>query len=704
MKIKQVIITALVALLSFIGASPSLPFVHGESGTFKILVIGSSAMSDSNTASTFISLMSEADDVDVEYYKEYSDIYTMVRMQNASTELSSNVNSALSARHYDAIVVQISRRNTPTAADVATAEYNALSAVMPKLKSSADEVYLFALEGLENPTKYYIQNGAFKTNNVVDPCNVREHTDYMASLCYTWSGALGVRGIYYGSGYANYIESLDYTGPISGAAGYMRACAMYDVIRRKRLSSDCKFYNKLNKTTAMTLRAYAYDAVRYQNDYTDFDGVSNVLDDLQNDSSFDVSSFRRCETDYNVTVLSIGEDVERQLYVYTYQPATSCPDLNTINMSNVSSAALSLEDGEKLNYLVYNLRCVSRNGVFRKYYVVNYTVSEAWQRFYDISSVMRPFDKDSGLDRYYDTQPDYVDAVHTVASCWEFVGYYNSNSKSVFRDDISVVNVTSKFDGYVRLPDGYGNLWSVVFGSLTEHVTDVYFVAFNTDYDIDDLLEADVWFKTVSERTIITTSIQTSTSPGREGIAYLDYTQKTGNTGDGVFGHKYIMYRIMTSSEFLSEISELEVYNTDRVSSDKRANISNKSWVLLYAECPVQTTVTATMTIREVERVAEETILRLKFVDGEGITYNLGAIDGKTVPPITPTLEVDNDARKAANKVQDDTRSLIQKILDFLATLGEIVKWSVIVIAAIAALILVVWIVDKVVHIFKRGS
>ena len=110
------------------------------------------------------------------------------------------------------------------------------------------------------------------------------------------------------------------------------------------------------------------------------DGVeySSPVDDLKSDSNFDESLYPANEKDYSLQVVQIAESTDGELLVYVYQPSNGTKDYTATSI-NISTAI-----NDSLYYKNYKLELLSKDGVFCKYRVKDFTVKEDVLRYYDI--------------------------------------------------------------------------------------------------------------------------------------------------------------------------------------------------------------------------------------------------------------------------------------------------------------------------------
>lgn len=350
-------------------------------------------------------------------------------------------------------------------------------------------------------------------------------------------------------------------------------------------------------------------------------GYSNVLEDLQKDENFDASKYPVVADDYSLNVMHIAESQDRELLIYVYQP---CGE----NKKIVATSLFLSTNVNGLDYKNYSLNLLNKQGVFYKYSVKNFAVSNEATRHYEITSIYRAFDSsiDKGLE---DDNGNIINEVeYPVAKHWTFSS--SDSGVGVVCQDIETITITSKFVGFVRYEDGdWWHMWG-------ESACDRHFVAFSTERQIDRLMEADVFYQYQSyhlRRPLDALHTDTHTyGEITDGYAYLDYSQR-GNYDNGHYN--YTWDRIQDVDDFISSVNVENTYscavfnvsNVSQVTDENIANLKQQEWVLSFLE-------TAYTKSRGSEehyystRVGSVSILRLKFETG-GVIYNFGVIDNK---------------------------------------------------------------------------
>lgn len=357
-----------------------------------------------------------------------------------------------------------------------------------------------------------------------------------------------------------------------------------------------------------------------------FNSYTNVLDDLKIDPTFDENQFPANEDDYSLKVLQVSESSANELFVYVYQPSGAFRNIcaSSINISRTLY--------ENLHYENYTLSLLNSSGVFFKYKVDNFEVLSDLIRYYDISSILRPYidgvDKKTGNDNTINEKAYSVATRFTATTVNGDVSY--SNVKT------NVVVITNKYVGMLRYTEGYT--------LATWEKVDRHFVAFSTDWNIDQLFEVDVSF--VTEDYVITSiailpfdlfnwdvNKSYSNEQKKNITIYADTHASTNNFfGIGNFSWN----RIESSEEFLN--------NNDDLSDKTIEEVGGTQWVLSFYETEWRKYDHMAIPCQEGTEVSEVMLLRLKF-ESQGTTYNLGVVDNKTTgsnTPLNPTTGIED--------------------------------------------------------------
>ena len=407
--------------------------------------------------------------------------------------------------------------------------------------------------------------------------------------------------------------------------------------------------------------------------YAATDNYTNVLDDLRQDSNFNIADYPAVNNDYSLQVIQIAESTDGELFAYVYQPAAKAKMLvaTSVNMSLAETA-----DGAKL----YSLTLLSNAGVFQKYRVNGVKVSSEAKRFYNVISVYRAFN--NVVDGTNSNNVDEI--VFEVAQLWavetdERGAVTYSNRKT------DVATILEEYASFIRYRSGYWAIWA--------DGTDGHYVAFTADYDIERLYEAEIYFE---QRLVCHHYAGMS---GRNTYNYGNYEPKTVTLSDidkghvkitGIGGTKHSWERIQRVDDFIKSESSLPAESKDK--------IKDKQWVLRFNETQYSKTVqdmsgTYDETYYEISTVA---ILRLYF-ETNGTVYNLGVVSNK-VSEHNPYK-----GNSGAESLLDKLLKLLKFIVNWFANLLHIPAWlgtailsAVIIVFVLAVVLLVVKIIRNI--------
>ena len=360
---------------------------------------------------------------------------------------------------------------------------------------------------------------------------------------------------------------------------------------------------------------------------------SGVMEDLKKDTSFKPENYPSKADDYSLQIIQLAESVNKELFVYVYQPSGKAKDFKA------SSINISTTINDNISYLNYKLELLNSSGVFYKYKVSGLTVKDESVRYYAISSIYRPFDE--SIDKQASGGKTVTEVNYAVNKQYCF-GEINGKPY-VNCVDIETIVVTDKFVGFVRYPDGF---------KLYVGACDSHFVAFNTNKPMDKLLEADVYYTTQEYSSSWAAFVGENETFGDKAdkYAYLKYTDKVEHTGGGLFAGTYKWDRIQTVDDFIKNEDREQIFSgavidvkiSSKLTDAALNELKGKKWVLRFTETDYtlwsgQGTYGTFSTI-----VGDVTILRLKF-ETDGITYNLGVIDNKQSGSKDPSNETDID-------------------------------------------------------------
>lgn len=406
-------------------------------------------------------------------------------------------------------------------------------------------------------------------------------------------------------------------------------------------------------------------------------GYTGVLDDLRKDETFNESDYPAVSTDYSLKVIQIAEGVNGELFVYVYQPSAQ------VKYLTATSIRLSMpEIGKEQTWQDYDLTLLSKSGVFQKYRVEGVNVRADSVRYYDITAIHRAFDETIDSVPETDTEQTVNEVVYEVAQLWTAQTVDGVTTYSMTTTE--VIRITVKIVGFIRYPDGY------VF---VDTACDSHFIAFNTDRNIDDLLEADVSYTSEEKTRLITDSLEIVEKTGeikKNQLAQVESTQTGSNGSVGLWGKKYEWKRIEKTADFVSAEKDDITFV-----SGAMEDLERTKWIIRFCDTDYEDLYNVNHNVIRAESwvsLSDVTILRLKFMT-DGVTYNLGVVDNKQTGSKEPLGVGDTLLDDAA-----DTLAAVLTWIVFLAAdllLWYILKssfpryWWLAMIAVYAALCLV---------------
>lgn len=340
---------------------------------------------------------------------------------------------------------------------------------------------------------------------------------------------------------------------------------------------------------------------------------SSVMSDLSQDVSFNLAQYPSTTASDVMILDRIAESTDKELFVYVYQPGAAEKPLSASKISLSTSLTDPAWD-------LYDLELIDRSGVFAKYLVKGFSVSDSVVRIYDISELLRPSDADDS-----DIPGGSIDEKHiTVAK--RFIVSGSGDKINYNWVGIDVVEVTGQYAGFMRYGAG-------VFGS-TE--CDAHFIAFSTDRHMDRLLSVDIvytaqnvtyrsdytfdFWKVVSGKGNDQTSVTESLSlPVRHPLRIS--AGETGTfQGDGWFAAKYEWDRIQTVEDFKAQ---------ENIHGALLNTIDNLQWVLRFTETDF-TSVTVSGSVHSeyyanYTKISNIGFLRFSF-ETDGKSYTMAAV------------------------------------------------------------------------------
>ena len=362
---------------------------------------------------------------------------------------------------------------------------------------------------------------------------------------------------------------------------------------------------------------------------------SNLLEDLQVDTNFNVNDYPTIDNDYSLKVIQIAESVDNELFVYVYQPSGNKVQASSINISTGIN--------DNIKYVNYQLVLLNSSETLSKYLVKDFELKQDALRYYDISNIYRYYIEN--VDTKSTDDNTISEVAYEVGELWTASTVNGEVSYTHIATE--TIEITDKYVGFLRYSNGF---------TLYASACDSHYVAFSTDKSIDRLIEADVYYlKRDAEFEAVS---GTTYGDIIDSYRTLTYTDKVIKPDGGLFGYAHTWNRIESTTDFIKN---------EELDDDVKNEISKMQWVLRFDETDytVRTLPSGNIVkhITYYTEVTEVTILRLKF-ETNGIVYNLGVVDNKQSGSSTPS-----------NGIQ----SWLDKLWEKLTTLGKIILCIIIV-------------------------
>lgn len=368
---------------------------------------------------------------------------------------------------------------------------------------------------------------------------------------------------------------------------------------------------------------------------------ASVLTDLQKDSGFNANDYPDDANDYSIKIIQVAESTDGELLIYTYQPCQKTKYLiaTKINMSLTDrmgdeTSYYDLTLGEKDRPKLYDLMLISCEGVFCKYVVCDFNVSSNIVRYYNISSIYRDCIDEDNVDTGSSNKLENVAC--RVGQLWTAVT--SNGLVSYSRTDTYLVEIKpdQMYIGKLRYYDG---LKLGIFEN-DEDYCDSWYIAFDCDYKIDDLYEADVSYSSRTYKTKYLFGKKNSTEYGEWQTGIETTLRKDRIVKNELFGFsgRQHEWKEVESVDYFKANEDLTV--------DAQNRLNDKQWVLRFAvtnflEEGRKTALGDAISWTESgSEIADVTILRLYF-EMDGKFYNLGVVNSQQTPD--PDAPPDNN-------------------------------------------------------------
>ena len=392
---------------------------------------------------------------------------------------------------------------------------------------------------------------------------------------------------------------------------------------------------------------------------------SNVLDDLKKDPSFNPEDYPADPVDYSLKVIQIAESEDGELFLYVYQPSHNSFDLKAVSASIHIGYSV---DGSGLDPEEKSLTLVSSDGVFDKYLVNDFLLPTGTNRYYNIVSISREFNKNIDKDTGVTTKA----VAYSVGQQWSV---FTLNNNVVYEmNTFMTQQIEYTMASSVTFQNG------ITWGSLlgVTHTCDSHFFAFNlTERSAKKIFEAKVWYEYIHRVESVPSFGDPAEDPPVSDTLTLTEHDEMIYEGSGWLGDSFSWNRIMKASEFKDVLIKNKIW--DSVSSEDRAIIENSQWVFSYKETPR----TFTYNFDHMGNMTGYTdkyyevsgkILTLSFQDFSGKYFDLGVVSNT----------VQSTGSIGGSKPEIDIKTLLEDIKSALGNFFEFASLALVAILLIA--------------------
>lgn len=378
---------------------------------------------------------------------------------------------------------------------------------------------------------------------------------------------------------------------------------------------------------------------------------SGVLDDLQKDENFKLEDYPLVESDISLQVIQIAESMDKELFVYVYQPSGQFVATH-INLAQTKEPTTA-------DTHHYSLTLLNSSETLFKYKVEGITLLDDVVRYYDISSIFRVWNEWVDGKKDNDNVTDFK--VIEVGQLWKAVATEDGLVYSM--TTVETIEILNPYVNYVTYTNGFGG----VMGD-NAHLCHSHYVAFSTDKQMDVLLSASVYYE-----------IRHVTFTGIYGYGKWQARETVLSKDDVVVNEsgKYLLYS--SDYEFSRIVSTADFLVNTNLRDDVKTELASTEWILRFVETEYVSNMSAgSLGTLDYDEVANVTILRLEF-ETDGTTYNVGTVMNVITKPVEPPIEgvPGIDVDDVVDKVDDGViGDIADNIADGIANqMDPILEW-----------------------------
>ena len=266
-----------------------VPSETPEYDTYDVLVIGSKLLdnADATTALTSMISIGQGKELYLKYVTDSVGVLNKLAQKDLSDAFYPDYSAALTERKWDAVVIQISRRITPTGTDVAESELAALKAIYGDISANCENIYLITLIGADSAVVFSAADGSieYAKTDYKESLSAAEMSAFYTDLANSWAEELGCKVIDQGKVRIK-IETAN-----DAEKGYLRACCYYNALFEDKIP-DGALTNNISADRAQAIAKVA-ERVIFNISPTDLTALNEAiaLADQKDENSFTPDSW-----------------------------------------------------------------------------------------------------------------------------------------------------------------------------------------------------------------------------------------------------------------------------------------------------------------------------------------------------------------------------------------------------------------------------
>ncbi len=380
--------------------------------------------------------------------------------------------------------------------------------------------------------------------------------------------------------------------------------------------------------------------------YATTDKYTDVLIDLHTDSTFNTGDYPTisdlnhidcsCGTSQDfqsIQVIQVAESIDKELFIYTYQPASSVISLEAVAISLWTEFS---ENGKDFTPIVFELELLSSSSVFYKYIVKDFKVCDESHRYYNISQIYRKLNDNidenvsgsvSGqkalnvgqqwLSYWFNDEIIYeMNTFETMDIIVDYVGFINIGKEPLF-----IGNRDNHFGMQIGL---YGTRTHQHFISFSceeykiKHIYDAYLTWYQRDNAVFDELTGDMYGTGVNDDGTLNSDYPWYSKD----TTLRDVDQVSFTSTSLLYKREYTWNRILKSSDYIKGFEDQGITFSDECKS----SLNNSEWVFAFTETKLENTNDSNFSVDVGSEVALVSILRIHFMDINNKIYNLSCV------------------------------------------------------------------------------